>query len=119
MTRADRELLLSLHAKVDALLARFEPDIDHCEGALVTLLHDSFDTDQFTRRDVIERASISPALTRALLDCDVDAKSDMAMHELKYALRRMKGTRVGDLHLWNDGNGRWQFMPTHLTPWQS
>lgn len=93
MTRADRELLLSLHAKVDALLARSEPDIDRYDGALVKLLHDSFDTEQFTRRDVIERGSISPALTRALLDCDVDAKSDTAMHELKYALRRMKGTR--------------------------
>ncbi len=70
-------------------------------------------------RDVIERAEyLSSALTRALLDCDVDAKSDTAMHELKYALRRMKGTRVGDdLHLWNDGNGRWQFMPTHIMPW--
>lgn len=56
MTRADRELLLSLHAKVDALLARSEPDIDRYDGALVKLLHDSFDTDQFTRRDVIERA---------------------------------------------------------------
>ena len=117
MTAAEREWLERIEGKLDALLGRGQPQIDHYDGALVKLLHDTFDTDEFTRRDVIERAGISPALAKALLDTDVDTNSDTAIHDLSYALRRMKGTRAGKLHLWNDGNGNWQFMPVNLTPW--
>jgi len=50
---------------------------------------------------------------------DTSSGVDEAMHWLGYALRRVKGGRVANgLHLQND-NGRWQFMPTHLTPWES
>ncbi len=112
MTRADRELLLSLHAKVDFLIARGGPQVDRFDQALIDALHGAFDTDEFTRRDVIERAGISPALERALLDADVDTSSgvDEAMHWLGYALRRVKGSRVADgLHLQKNDTGRWQF----------
>ncbi len=120
MTRADRELLLSLHAKIDFLIARGGPQVDRFDQG-IDALQAAFDTDQFTRRDVLERAAISPALSRALLDADVDTSAtiDEASHWLGYVLRRIRGGRVAiGLHLQND-NGRWQFMPTHLTPWQS
>lgn len=121
MTRADRELLLSLHAKVDFLIARGGPQVDRFDQALIDALHAEFATDQFTRRGVLERAAIASALSRALLDADVDTSAtiDEASHWLGYVLRRIRGGRVAiGLHLQND-NGRWQFMPTHLTPWQS
>lgn len=82
MTRADRELLLSLHAKVDFLIARGGPQVDRFDQALIDALHAEFATDQFTRRGVLERAAIASALSRALLDADVDTSAtlDEASH---------------------------------------
>jgi hypothetical protein len=107
LNAAEKAWLERIESKLDALLARGQPQTDRDEDeVLVKLLHDAFDTDEFTRRDIIERSAISPPITKALLNCDVDpAEPDTAEHYLKYALRRMKGTRVGELHLWNDGNG--------------
>ena len=39
MTRADRELLQSLHAKIDFLIARGGPQVDRFDQALIDALH--------------------------------------------------------------------------------
>ena len=119
-TDLERDTLLrEMYSMIVQLTESQGREHDQFERAAVDQLLECFDTDCFTRRDVIDRCAIAPKLAEAMSMLGVDfADGDIAAHRLSYIFRdNLRGGISGNLKLEKADKGIWQFIPISLSPW--